>query len=109
MVGWMLAMMLRQLGHFVFEPRIFDAVNGVSHDFKESVKVGCNLQRKVVLLAIWCAAPKVLWANPGLMQWFGAEHAARGLTHCTAIVWFCISAGAVVVRTLHLFRLMSIQ
>ena len=49
MVGWLLAMLLRQIGHFFFEPKSFDEVNGVSHDYKESVKVGYNLRRKVLM------------------------------------------------------------
>lgn len=53
MIGWLLAMVLRQIGHFFFEPKTWDAVNQASHEYKESVKVGYNLQRKVVLLSIW--------------------------------------------------------
>lgn len=109
MVGWMLAMVLRQVGHFVFEPRTFDEVNGVSHEYKESVKVGYNLRRKVVLLTIWFATPVLLWLNPGLMSLFGERQAERGLVYCTAIAWFYIGAGAVVFRSLQLFFVMGIQ
>lgn len=45
MVGWLLAMVLRQIGHFIFEPKNYDAVNQVTHEYKESVKVGYNLRR----------------------------------------------------------------
>src|ERR1700757_1616406 len=55
MVGWLLAMITRQIGHFFFEPKTYDEVNQATHEYKESVKVGYNLQRKVVLLSIWIA------------------------------------------------------
>jgi len=109
MVGWILAMVLRQVGHFVFEPRDFDAVNGVTHDYKESVKVGYNLRRKVVLLSIWIAAPVLLWVHPELMQLFGEQRAQQGFVYCTAIAWLIIGVGAVLFRTLQLFFLQSVQ
>jgi hypothetical protein len=109
MVGWMLAMVLRQTGHFVFEPKTFDEVNNVSHAYKESVKVGYNLRRKVVLLSIWIAAPILLWANPSLMSLLGADNAVRGLLHCTAVLWLYIGIGAVVFRTVQLFFIMGVQ
>ena len=37
-VGW-LAMLTRQTGHFFFEPNGYDAVNGVSNEYKEAIKV----------------------------------------------------------------------
>ncbi|MDT8281581.1 MAG: Mpo1-like protein, partial [Gammaproteobacteria bacterium] len=40
LVGWLLAMILRQVGHFFFEPKTYDEVNHASHKFKEKVKVG---------------------------------------------------------------------
>lgn len=67
MVGWLLAMVLRQIGHFIFEPKSYDAVNQVTHEYKESVKVGYNLRRKVILLSIWVAVPVVLLLNPSFL------------------------------------------
>jgi hypothetical protein len=61
MVGWLLAMVLRQIGHFFFEPKTYDADNQATHEYKESVKVGYNLRRKVVLLSIWILVPIELW------------------------------------------------
>src|SRR5215470_17547449 len=53
MTGWMVSMTSRQIGHFFFEPKGYDAVNDVTHEYKEEVKVGYNLPRKAVLLSIW--------------------------------------------------------
>src|SRR5262249_39294972 len=57
LVGWLLAMTSRQIGHFFFEPKGYDEVNQATHKYKEEVKVGYNLRRKVVLMTIWALSP----------------------------------------------------
>ena len=109
MVGWLLAMVLRQIGHFVFEPKTFDAVNNVSHQYKESVKVGYNLRRKVILLSIWIAVPVLLWFSPDFFGLLGEWVPDRGLVHDTAILWLFTGIGAVLFRTVQLFFLMGFQ
>lgn len=109
MVGWLLAMVLRQIGHFYFEPKTYDEVNQASHAYKERVKVGYNLRRKVVLLGIWVLAPAVLAVEPTLFGWFDAEEVSRGLIYNTAMLWLVIGIGAVVFRTLQLFFLKGVQ
>ncbi len=109
MVGWLLAMILRQIGHFFFEPKTYDEVNQATHEYKESVKVGYNLRRKVVLLSVWVLMPALLKLNPTFFGFFSAEQAARGLLYNTAILWFCVGIGAVIFRTVHLFFLMGVQ
>src|SRR5215468_3807755 len=59
-VGWMVSMITRQSGHFFFEPKCYDEVNQATHEHKEAIKVGYNLQRKVVLMSIWALSPLVL-------------------------------------------------
>ncbi|MGD8571361.1 MAG: DUF962 domain-containing protein, partial [Gammaproteobacteria bacterium] len=53
LMGWIVAMCLRQVGHFFFEPKDYDKINQATHEHKEQIKVGYNLRRKVVLLSIW--------------------------------------------------------
>src|ERR1700719_5064775 len=57
LIAWLLSMTSRQIGHFFFEPKGYDAVNQATHQYKEEVKVGYNLRRKVVLLSIWALSP----------------------------------------------------
>src|SRR5215813_5546010 len=64
LIGWLLAMTSRQIGHFFFEPRDYDVVNHATHEHKEEIKVGYNLRRKVVLLAIWALSPLPLRFDP---------------------------------------------
>ncbi|TYK65740.1 hypothetical protein [Colwellia echini] len=110
LVGWLLSMTLRQTGHFFFEPKTYDKVNEATHDYKESIKVGYNLQRKVVLLSIWAAAPVVLYFSPnlfGLLDVSGVTF-EQYLNH-VALSWLFIGFGAIIFRTLHLFKLMGVQ
>src|ERR1700732_4651853 len=60
------AMPPRQCGHFFFEPKDYDTVNHASHEHKEEIKVGYNLRRKVVLMAIWALSPIALYFDPTL-------------------------------------------
>ena len=65
-IAWCLSMTSRQAGHFFFEPRGFDEVNQVTDEYKEAVKVGYNIRRKIVLMSIWVACPVALIINPSL-------------------------------------------
>ena len=109
MVGWLLAMILRQIGHFFFEPKTYDEVNQASPEYKESVKVGYNLQRKVVLLSIWFVVPFVLWFQPRFFGFFSDAEVARGLLYNTSILWLFVGIGAVVFRTVQLFFIKGVQ
>jgi hypothetical protein len=109
LVGWLLAMILRQVGHFVFEPKSFDEVNNATHEYKESVKVGYNLRRKVVLLSVWILSPLVLYFDPTLFGLFEAHLDYQGFINNMAIIWLFVGAGALLFRTVHLFFLMGIQ
>jgi hypothetical protein len=83
LIGWLVAMVSRQSGHFFFEPKGYDTVNQATHEHKEEIKVGYNLKRKVILHAVWILAPFALWVNPTLFGIFepkdrrGGVHAPR--------------------------------
>jgi uncharacterized membrane protein YGL010W len=109
MVGWLLAMILRQVGHFFFEPKTYDEVNDASHEYKESVKVGYNLHRKVILLSVWVLSPAVLYFSPTLFGLLEASQGIYGFVNNVAILWLFVGAGALLFRTMHLFFLMGVQ
>jgi len=109
MVGWLLAMILRQVGHFFFEPKTFDTVNNASHEYKESIKVGYNLHRKVILLSVWVLSPAVLYFSPAFFGLLEIPQDSYGFIHNTAILWLLVGAGALLFRTVHLFFLMGVQ
>ena len=109
LVGWLLAMILRQIGHFFFEPKSYDQVNAATHAYKESIKVGYNLKRKIILLTVWALAPAALYYYPSLFGLLPEPHNNWELINNIAIAWLIIGAGALVIRTLQLFFLMSVQ
>ncbi|MEP0354558.1 hypothetical protein [Paraglaciecola sp.] len=109
LVGWLLAMTLRQTGHFFFEPLDYDRVNQATHEYKESVKVGYNLQRKVVLLSIWALVPIVLFFNPTFFGIFTPAANFFSFVDNMAIIWLVVGLGAIAFRTIHLFKLMGVQ
>src|SRR6476620_7994756 len=68
LVGWLVSMTTRQAGHFFFEPRGYDHVNQATHEHKEEIKVGYNLQRKIVLMTIWALSPLLLLVDPTFLH-----------------------------------------
>ena len=70
LIGWLIAMPSRQAGHFFFEPRGYDHINEATHEHKEEIKVGYNLNRKIVLLSIWALSPLPLYFDPTLFGIF---------------------------------------
>jgi len=110
LLGWVFAMCIRQVGHFFFEPKGYDQHNQATHEEKESVKVGYNLHRKVILLSIWALCPVVLHFQPTLFGVFPQGHAdLTGFTDHLAKVWLALGIGAVVFRGVHLFFLQDVK
>ena len=109
MIAWLVAMVSRQSGHFFFEPKGYDHVNQATHEHKEDIKVGYNLRRKVVLLAIWAAAPAVLWLDPTLLGLFPAHPTGAQFVHNVGLLWLAIGLGGLLFRTVHLFFLKDVQ
>ena len=109
LIGWLAAMGFRQMGHFFFEPKSFDEIYHVTHEYKESIKVGYNLQRKVILLSIWAATPLVLYFFPSFFGLFEPQDGLATFIQHTAMLWLAIGIGALVFRTVQLFFIMGIQ
>jgi hypothetical protein len=109
LAGWLVAMTSRQCGHFFFEPKEYDVVNRASHEYKEEIKVGYNLRRKVVLLTIWALSPLPLYVDPSFFGIFApAANTAEFIRH-VAEIWLAIGIGGVLFRTVHLFFLKDVQ
>ncbi len=108
LVGWILAMLSRQAGHFFFEPKGYDEVNRATHEYKEAVKVGYNLRRKVVLLTIWALTPIVLLLNPTFFGLFSGSADGSAFVENLSRLWIALGVGAVLFRTIHLFFLKDV-
>ena len=102
LIGWLVAMVTRQLGHFFFEPKDYDQVNHATHAHKEDIKVGYNLRRKVVLLSIWGLSPLVLWLDPTLFGVFRLTAGHGDFLRHVCQVWLALGLGALLFRVVQL-------
>jgi hypothetical protein len=103
LLAWSVSMSSRQAGHFFFEPRGYDDVNQATDAHKEEIKIGYNIRRKVVLLAIWALVPAVLWLQPSL---FGQIAPANGLMEFlndVGLAWLALGVAGLVFRVLQLW------
>ena len=109
LIGWLVSMVSRQSGHFFFEPKGYDVVNRASHAYKEDIKVGYNLRRKVILHAIWALSPALLWLDPTVFGLFAPPTGAAEFVRRVGEIWLVVGVGALLFRTVHLFFLKDVQ
>ncbi len=103
LLAWTVSMTSRQAGHFFFEPRGYDHVNQATDEHKEEIKIGYNIRRKIVLLAIWALMPVVLWLEPSL---FGLIVPANGLMEFlndVGLSWLALGLAGLLFRVLQLW------
>jgi hypothetical protein len=109
LLAWLVGMTSRQAGHFFFEPKSYDTINQATHDHKEDIKLGYNLQRKVVLMSVWALSPLVLLFAPTLFGIFEPHTSIYTFMHNTALLWLGIGIGGLLFRTVHLFFLKDVR
>ena len=80
-LAWLVAMPLRQIGHFIFEP---------SNEETEEIKAGYNLQRKAILHTTVYIPPVMLYINGIYSSTF------------LAVIWFLIAILALLSRGVYL-------
>ena len=109
LVGWLLAMTSRQAGHLFFEPKGYDHVNHATHEHKEEIKVGYNLQRKIVLLSIWVLSPAPLYFDPSFFGLLNPAQDVSGLAHNVGWIWLWLALGGLLFRVGQLCLQQSVQ
>ena len=109
LIGWVVAMCSRQSGHFFFEPKGYDKVNGASNEHKEEIKVGYNLKRKVVLLSIWALSPVALYLNPNMLGLLEHHKNSEEFFNNLMLVWLALGIGGLLFRTAQLFFIRNVQ
>jgi hypothetical protein len=109
LVAWMVSMTSRQAGHFFFEPLGYDRVNQATNEFKEEIKVGYNLRRKVVLLSVWALLPLAIFMSPGLLGLLPVHETLPEFLRAVGYAWLFLGASALLFRTVHLFILKDVQ
>ena len=108
-IAWLISMSTRQLGHFVFEPTGFDQVNQVTHQYKEEVKVGYNLQRKVILLSLCAVIPALAWWYPPAVTWLVPEKYEDSTFDLIGMSWVVLGIAGVIFRVLQLWARDGLQ
>ena len=109
LVAWLVSMTSRQSGHFFFEPKDYDHVNQATHEYKEEIKVGYNLRRKVVLMTIWALSPFLLYFDPTLFGIFEPHNGPMEFIRHVGLIWLVIGIGGLIFRTVHLFFIKDVQ
>jgi hypothetical protein len=109
LVGWLVSMTTRQAGHFFFEPKGYDEVNQATHEYKEEIKVGYNLRRKIVLLTIWAASPLVLFFDPTLFGILEPYASTADFIRHVAKIWLFLGLAGLVFRTVQLFFIKDVK
>ena len=108
-VGWLVAMTSRQIGHFFFEPKGYDEVNQATHEHKEEIKVGYNLRRKSVLLGLWALSPVSLYLDPTLLGVFEPRPGTADFLQRVGLVWLWLGIGGLAFRTVQLFFVRDVR
>lgn len=108
-IGWLWSMGTRQSGHFFFEPQGYDVVNHATNEYKEAIKVGYNLNRKIILIAIWLASPLLLLVSPSLFGIFEPATSTKGMIDHVGMIWLAVGVGGLIFRTMHLFFIRDVQ
>lgn len=100
--GWIVAMVPRQIGHFVFEPHDYDTVNDIDDNRKESIKVGFNLNKKVWLISFWIIMSAMAYLSPTLFGLVDAyTNQAEFLDHL-ALTWAFVAVVGFMFRGIQL-------
>ncbi len=109
LIAWLVSMTSRQIGHFFFEPKSYDTVNQATHDYKEEIKVGYNLRRKIVLMTVWALSPLLLVVDPTMMGLCARPQSAIAFARHVGYLWLAVGVGGLLFRTFHLFMIRNVQ
>jgi hypothetical protein len=109
LIGWLVAMTSRQSGHFFFEPRDYDEVNQATDEYKEAVKVGYNIRRKIVLMSIWALSPIGLLLDPTMLGLVAAPTTWMQYARHLGYLWFLVGVSGLLFRTVQLFLIRDVM
>ncbi len=109
LIGWLISMTSRQIGHFFFEPRDYDYINQATDEYKEAIKIGYNIRRKIVLMTIWALSPLLVVASPTLWGWLPAPKGPVQFAQHVGYLWFVVGIGGLIFRSVQLFLIRDLQ
>ncbi len=109
LIAWLISMTSRQIGHLVFEPKDYDVINQATHEYKEEIKVGYNLRRKIVLMTVWALSPLIFVIDPTLGGLCQPATTKMEFARHVGNLWLLIGVGGLLFRTIQLFFVRDMQ
>ena len=109
LVAWLVSMTSRQIGHLFFEPKTYDTVNQATHEYKEEIKVGYNLRRKIVLMTIWVLSPLLLVIDPTALGLCAPATDTMSFARHVGYLWLVVGISGLLFRTIQLFIIKNVQ
>jgi hypothetical protein len=109
LIAWIIGMCTRQSGHFFFEPHDYDHVNQATHEHKEEIKVGYNLFRKAVLMAIWAVLPLIVLLDPTVGGLLAPYEGWMGFARQVGTIWLALGVAGVLFRVVQLFFIQNVK
>ena len=109
LIGWLVAMTSRQIGHLFFEPKGYDEANEATHEHKERIKVGYNLFRKIVLMSLWALSPLLLVLDPTLLGTVEPHATAGGFVRNMGHLWLILGVAGLLFRVAQLCFIRDVQ
>ena len=101
-IAWLIAMTTRQIGHFFFEPDGYDEYNQATFEYKEKIKIGFNLNRKRVLLAVWLSVPALAFIDAANFNLIMPDTSPDTLFNRIGWGWLWLGVAGVVFRMIQL-------
>jgi len=101
-IAWLIAMTTRQIGHFFFEPDGYDEYNQATFEYKEKIKIGFNLNRKRVLLAVWLSVPALAFIDAANFNLIMPDTSSDTLFNRIGWGWLWLGVAGVVFRMIQL-------
>lgn len=108
-LGWVGGMVVRQTGHYVFEPTGFDQVNNLTNARKEEIKVGFNVYRKTAFLLAWISVPLALYFSPTAFGMLPADDSFQAFWDRVGMVWLALGLGGFFLRVAYLLAFRSVR
>ena len=109
LIAWLVSMTSRQIGHLVFEPKTYDTVNQATHEYKEEIKVGYNLRRKIVLMTVWALSPLLLVIDPTALGLCAPATSWMGFARHVGYLWLVVGVGGLLFRVVQLFVIQDVR
>jgi len=108
LIAWLFSMSTRQIGHFFFEPKGYDEINLATHEYKEDIKVGYNLKRKIVLLTVCALIPVLAYWMPQYLTWAVPEAYEDTPVRITGMLWLFLGIAGLLFRVFQLWHQQSL-